>query len=352
MTKATRTGTGTTRQTTADVQVIGLGTARLSGIKLSRDAYVDVLRTLHPIDVNDWSTAKGKEYRVNLFASAMSIKAVEQVGPLPGKTIWCVVLESTALPLKALETHDRVDQVWVPTRFCWEVCVRNGMDASKVRLVPYYLRLPRRKPLPPAADAPYTFLTSWDGRSSMNRKFVLGSIEAFRKAFPGTENVRLKLKTRDLQDANVALVREAIGGDERIVLDNAFVETSDELFDGIHAVFHIHRAEGYGRHIVEATQRRVPVITTGYSGNMDWTTRSNALLVNFDLVDTAQQEFQYPQGGKWAEPDVDHAAFQLRYCFQHHDRLGLMTEHAFHDVFRFAGIERSRAHTIEALQNL
>ena len=334
----------------SDTQVIGLGTARLSGIKQSRDAYVDVLRTFRTVDVNDWSTAKRKTYKLNLFASAMSTKAVEQVGPLSGKTIWCLVLESTKLPPKAMEAHDRCDQLWVPTRFVEGVCLRNGMSPDKVRFVPYYMRQPARRLVTPSG--PFTALVSWDGRSSMNRKFVLGAIQAFKMAWPEDTEVRLRLKTRDLPEDNVRLLMDAIAGDSRIQLDNRFVETADDLFDGVHAILHIHRAEGFGRHLIEAMQRRIPVIATAYSGNMDWMTQANALLVNYDLVDTAQKEFQYPQGGKWAEPHIDHAAFQLRYCRDNYNRLGEMLDLAQQDVFRVASIERSRHYMINALQDL
>lgn len=332
--------------------MIGLVTSRFSGILASRDAYLDTLRTIMPCDSVGIAEAKRRECRINLFAGAMSLKTLEQMGPRPGKNIWCLVLESTALPLKAMEVHKAIDQVWVPTQFCLDVCLRNGMDPKKVHLVPYFIRQPLRHIVRPKHTDPFTILTSWDGKSSMNRKFVLGAIEAFKEAWPTDLSVRLRLKTRELDEGNTTLLHNAIAGDARIFVDDRFLETTDDLFDGVHCIFHPHRAEGYGRHLLEAMQRRVPVIATAYSGNMDWMTATNSLLINYSIVDTAQKEFQYPQGGRWALPDVAHAVHQLRYCRDNYERLRPMLDYAEQDAFRAAGLERCRSHMLEALKSL
>jgi hypothetical protein len=337
----------------ADCQMIGLVTSRVSGILLSRDAYLDVLREIMTVDSVSIEEARQRECKINLFAGAMSLKTLDQMGPRPGKNIWCLVLESTHLPLRAKETAAKIDQVWVPTQFCLDVCLKAGLSADKVKLVPYYMRSPKRPRIPPASDAPFTFLTSWDGKSSMNRKFILGAIEAFKKAFPRAKSVCLKLKTRELSEENTELVRLAIGNDERIVFEDRFTESPDDLYDHVHAIFHPHRAEGYGRHMIEAQMRRLPVICTGYSGNMDWMhSGKNALLISYLMVETAQKEFQYPQGGFWALPNIDHAAQQLRYCRDHYDTLGPMLDAAEIDSRATSSLERSKQAMIKALASL
>ena len=319
-------------QVQASAQIIGLVKNRLSGITLSRHAYADVLRSIYP-DLLDSTVqeAPGRDCLVNVWAARpLSPLTLDQFGErkLKGLNIWCLVLESTALPARTHEAAQNADQIWVPTSFVADVCANNGLPKEKLRIVPYYLAGPPRPRILPTAHDPFTVLMSWDGRSSMNRKNVIGGIQAFKRAWPRDNKVRLRLKTRDLSPENTQILMNAIDRDARITLEDRFTETVDEIYDGAHVLLHCHRAEGYGRHMIEANLRRLPVIATGYSGCMDWLTEDNAFLLDYELVETRQQEYQYPQGGLWAEPDLDQAAAALRTCRAEFADLGPMLDHA------------------------
>lgn len=342
-------------------QIIGLVKNRLSGIVLSRHAYADVLRTLWP-DLRDATVPEGAQRpcAVNVWAARPLSKLVLDgfQRRLPGLHVWCVVLESTALPAGSLEACANADQVWVPSTFVREVCVAGGMPAGKVQVVPYWIPPPPRARVLPEVAAPFTVLVSWDGRSSLNRKNVLGSIAAFKAAWPADAGVRLRLKTRDLTAENVRRVEGAVAGDARITLDMRTLETVDEIFDGAHALLHLHRAEGYGRHVIEAMQRRLPVIATAHSGPLDWLTNENALLVDHTLVPTGQQEFQYPQGGLWAEPCAAGAAQALLRVRElaeepsHGGELRALLDAAELAALKHTRLEHSRGAMIEALRQM
>ena len=55
-----------------------------------------------------------------------------------------------------------------------------------------------------------------------------------------------------------------------------------------------------------------PVIATGYSGNVDFMTPQNSYLVDYTRVALTEDIDPYPRGAVWAEPDVVHAAIQMR----------------------------------------
>jgi hypothetical protein len=61
-----------------------------------------------------------------------------------------------------------------------------------------------------------------------------------------------------------------------------------------------------------------PVIVTAYSGNMDFTTSENSFLVNYRLA-CIEQEGPYPKGYVWADPDLNHAAEQMRHIYKNRD---------------------------------
>ena len=55
-----------------------------------------------------------------------------------------------------------------------------------------------------------------------------------------------------------------------------------------------------------------PVITTGYSGNMDFTTIETSLLVDYELIPVKQGDYPYSKDEMWAEPDIEHAGEYMK----------------------------------------
>jgi len=83
----------------------------------------------------------------------------------------------------------------------------------------------------------------------------------------------------------------------------------------------LHRAEGLGLGMMESMALGVPVIATGWSGNMDFTTPQNSLLVDYALepIDVGPSS---PYGQRamstvesWAEADVEDAAAKMRLLY-------------------------------------
>src|SRR6185437_8997533 len=69
----------------------------------------------------------------------------------------------------------------------------------------------------------------------------------------------------------------------------------------------LHRAEGFGRGGAEAMSLQRNCLATGWSGNLDYMSPANSLLVNYDLVPVKPGEYPHSEGQIWAEPDLDHA---------------------------------------------
>ena len=55
-----------------------------------------------------------------------------------------------------------------------------------------------------------------------------------------------------------------------------------------------------------------PVIVTGYSGNLDFTTLTTAALVDYRRTVLAEEDYRFGAGQSWAEPDVENAAWWMR----------------------------------------
>ncbi len=173
------------------------------------------------------------------------------------------------------------------------------------------------------ADNHFMFLTTFDSFSFVERKNPIAVLEAFRRAFPlGTEPVRLVVKTQNryrVHDPYQLKVWRRIDvmavADPRIVVVNETMQYRDllALKRSSDCYVSLHRSEGWGFGMIEAMQLAVPVIATGYSGNMDFCTAETVDLVDYKLISVRPEEYIFcERNSHWADPDIDHAAAHMR----------------------------------------
>ena len=164
-------------------------------------------------------------------------------------------------------------------------------------------------------------LASFDSFSFVQRKNPLALIRAFAEAFPeGGAQLLLKTQNRSrVQDpAQAAIWAEidaATRGDARFrILDETLPH--DRLMTlkaGADAYLSLHRSEGWGFGMIEAMALGVPVLATGYSGNLAYCCETTAWLVPAREVAPAPGDYIFtPEGGLWGDPDPAAAARVLR----------------------------------------
>jgi glycosyltransferase involved in cell wall biosynthesis len=107
-------------------------------------------------------------------------------------------------------------------------------------------------------------------------------------------------------------IQTACAGLPVTVMDN--VMTRAELNDLIaccDCVVSLHRSEGFGLVLAEAMYLGKPVVTTAYSGNLDFTHPDTAFLVGGEMTEVGPDAGPYPAMSRWMEPDVSAAAEML-----------------------------------------
>jgi glycosyltransferase involved in cell wall biosynthesis len=236
---------------------------------------------------------------------------------------------STPAPSQRLAL-DLLDEIWVATDYGVSIYqphvsipVHNvGMAVDPIEVPDWASSrafLAERLPLGPNT---FVFFAAFDSFSFLERKNPHGLVDAFRAAFGEDEDVRLVLKTHNrdfVMDAHQTMrwerIVEIAARDRRIVIINETLQFSDlmRLKKGADAYVSLHRSEGWGMGMVEAMQLGVPVVATGYSGNVDFTTPETAFLVDYTLIEPGPNEYLFVDRGQvWAAPLMESAVAQLR----------------------------------------
>ncbi|RVT96994.1 glycosyltransferase [Rhodovarius crocodyli] len=225
--------------------------------------------------------------------------------------------ELSRLPDAWMGAFDHLDEVWAPSEFSARAFARR--TAKPVRVMPNVVEMP---PILEKAQAraalalpaePLLFLTGFDAHSFMARKNPMGAVRAFLDAFPpGPDSPQLVVKC--LGRGDMRALQELAARDARLhlierVLTPAEVTALQGAVDGF---ISLHRSEGFGLWLAECMAQGLPVLATGYSGNMDYMTPGNSMPIPFELVRVGPGEYPEGSGQWWAEPDHDAAVAGLR----------------------------------------
>jgi Glycosyl transferases group 1 len=234
-------------------------------------------------------------------------------------TIGCWAWELEHLPDGYAEAFAWVDEVWAPSGFIQQA-VAEQARVPAVRM-PYTVTVEPTAGFARASGgldpSAFLFLVMYDALSVQERKNPLGAIAAFRQAFPQPRGVGLVVRVNhaSTRPDEVAIVRRAVEDTPGAVLIDRPMSRADAqaLQASCDAFVSLHRSEGFGLNIAEAMLSGKPVVATGWSGNMDFTTPWNACLVDYTLVTLDRDHGPYRRGNRWAEPDVAQAsAFMQR----------------------------------------
>ena len=223
-----------------------------------------------------------------------------------------------------------IDEIWAPNEFVAE-SFRTIFD-RQITVIPPCLDLPDHPEV--LSDGHkhfgldrqrFHFLFSFDYFSFPQRKNPFAVLRAFRDAFPDpAAQVGLIIKSTgsvdhfpDIKNA----LRVAAQDDARIqIIDESL--TRQEIVSLLAAAdcyASLHRSEGFGFGLCEAMALGKPVIGTDYSGNTEFLRADTGYPVPYTLKSIAPDEYIYPDGQVWADPDEAACSAAMRHVFEHRE---------------------------------
>jgi glycosyltransferase involved in cell wall biosynthesis len=249
------------------------------------------------------------------------------------------------------DAYPYVNELWAPSRFIESMLIRSVPERIHVEYVPLPVHAPEidvtlnRQYF--GLDDRFMFLFVFDFMSVMKRKNPLGLIEAFTQAFSDGNGPQLVIKTinGDKRPLEYETLGAAISAQSGVTLiDKYFTKIETATLTSLADCYvSLHRSEGLGLTMSEAMALGVPVIATGYSGNLDFMNGENSLLVPSSQVAVGEGAEGYSPHAMWVEPDISAAASHMRDVYQNKQQAREMGERGKMNILGSLTIERSGA---------
>lgn len=196
----------------------------------------------------------------------------------------------------------------------------------------------------------------FDTSSYVARKNPSAAIEMFRslRTTRPYDDIQLVLKVKGEEGAGELLESLHLSPDDVVIITEQLstFETMS-LVRGCDAFVSLHRSEGYGRGLSEAMSLGRLAVGTAWSGNLDFMTADNSVLVDYELVAVNDGEYPHGAGNRWAEADPLDAARKLRKLIDSPADYRTTVARAARDVLRTTGdraVGMRALHQLKALQ--
>jgi glycosyltransferase involved in cell wall biosynthesis len=230
-------------------------------------------------------------------------------------------------PCDWLFVFNLVDEVWAATTFTHQIYTEASQAAAlssiPVTLMPMAVSVDRIKKITRSTlslpENKFLFLYVFDFNSYLARKNPFAALKAFRQAFDSKDlSVGFVVKTMNSNPQNrewKKFIREC-AKDPRIILIDKTLARGEVLglIDICDAYVSPHRAEGFGRTLVEAMAFGKPVVATDFSGNVDFLNHSNGYPVPWKKRRIRLGEYPFiteNDSAWWADPSLRHSARQM-----------------------------------------
>lgn len=233
--------------------------------------------------------------------------------------------EESRIPEEWVKNFNDLDAVIVASKFIKRMLIDNGVT-TRIAVIPNGVNSDliegNIKPADLNTKKGFKFLSVSSG---FPRKGIDVLIRAYLEEFSKEDNVCLVIKTfPNVHNKISEIIKKhtSQGSAEIIHIDRDMHDTElASLYKACDCLVAPTRGEGFGLPMAEAMLARIPVITTNYSGQVDFCTNDTAYLIDYKLTPSnSHVKSAYNLAdSKWAEPDVQHLKKLMRHVYENRD---------------------------------
>ncbi len=252
---------------------------------------------------------------------------------LPGAAwhIGRTMFETDRIPKTWVGECNKMDEIWVPSRFNVETFAASGVMRDKLVVIPGAVNEQEfdpeaHTPLPLPNPAAYNFLSvfEWSSRKAWD-VLLSGYFHEFSPADDVCLYLRCYLFGKPHEDAGAVLKATISGFVKQLGLKESSLPRFElltekiapvdmpRLYKAADCLVAPSRGEGWGRPHHEAMMMGLPVIATGWSANTEFMNRENSYLIDSEMADVGDIELVLYRGHRWANPSEK----QLRRLMRH-----------------------------------
>ncbi len=253
-------------------------------------------------------------------------------------TVW----EAARIPRSWLSTIDQFDAACVPSHHNREIMINSGVRIP-VFLVPHGTEANKfqpgnRKLVIKEAEGKFIFVSVFDFNHRKNPETLL---KAYWEEFTFDDRVALVIKTaktywdghqKQSVGRKILEYKKKLGfGDETAPLFILSGVLNDNDLTGVYTLGNAFvlptRGEGVGMPFMEALASGIPVIATGWGGQMDFLNEKNSFLIDYRLkypgismnseqaISSVYREWFEEEDQLWAEPNIRDLKKAMRYAY-------------------------------------
>lgn len=247
------------------------------------------------------------------------------------------MLESDSLPVDWVQQANQMDEVWVPSHFTRDVFTHSGVRRP-IHIIPlgfnpnyFHPQIQGRKP----TDA-FVFLSIFEW---IERKAPEVLLQAYINEFKHSDDVLLVLKifNHDPRFNVHQRIYELAGRPNApriaVILNQEIAEHQmGAFYRGADCFVLPTRGEGWGMPILEAMACGLPVIATDWGSQRDFFNDQLGYPIRVRQLIPAVARSPYYAGSRWADPDIDHLRYLMRYVYEHPAEAQAMGQRAAAEV--------------------
>lgn len=226
-----------------------------------------------------------------------------------------------------LKASNAIDHIVVPSQHVKETIVRSGGITSKLSVIPESfmdeITTPTKvKGLNLSTTFNFLVVSQLTGNNQHDdRKNIYNTVKWFCETFKDDPDVGLIVKTNSGAGTTIdkvntrktlKLITDAVKKSPfpkiYMLHGNMTQEEMSALYytDSVKALINLTRGEGFGLPILEAAAANLPVITTDWSGHLDFMKLGRFIPISYQLSPVHKSRIDgsiFVEGSKWAEPE-------------------------------------------------